>query len=143
MNYDKLSRALRYYYDKDIIKKVVGQKFVYKFVRPPGTEGIPAGAAQQMCGGQPNNYCGNYQMAAQHFGSGGGAGLQQQQDGVNRGEQQQFKRESFAYETASSSTTGQQQRSTMTAPTISTASTANGVGVPTPSPGNRYVYELK
>lgn len=32
MNYDKLSRALRYYYDKNIIKKVQGQKFVYKFV---------------------------------------------------------------------------------------------------------------
>nr|XP_021155842.1 ETS domain-containing protein Elk-3 isoform X2 [Columba livia] len=32
MNYDKLSRALRYYYDKNIIKKVIGQKFVYKFV---------------------------------------------------------------------------------------------------------------
>ncbi|KAH7638783.1 ets domain-containing protein [Dermatophagoides farinae] len=27
MNYDKLSRALRYYYDKNIIKKVLGQKF--------------------------------------------------------------------------------------------------------------------
>lgn len=35
MNYDKLSRALRYYYDKDIIKKVMGQKFVYKFVSFP------------------------------------------------------------------------------------------------------------
>lgn len=32
MNYDKLSRALRYYYDKNIIKKVLGQKFVYRFV---------------------------------------------------------------------------------------------------------------
>ncbi|MEQ2161758.1 hypothetical protein GOODEAATRI_012809 [Goodea atripinnis] len=30
MNYDKLSRALRYYYDK-----VIGQKFVYKFVSFP------------------------------------------------------------------------------------------------------------
>ena len=30
MNYDKLSRALRYYYDKNIIKKVMGQKFVYR-----------------------------------------------------------------------------------------------------------------
>lgn len=29
------SRALRYYYDKNIIKKVLGQKFVYKFVSPP------------------------------------------------------------------------------------------------------------
>ena len=35
MNYDKLSRALRYYYDKNIIKKVLGQKFVYKFVSCP------------------------------------------------------------------------------------------------------------
>ncbi|XP_035676503.1 ETS domain-containing protein Elk-3-like isoform X1 [Branchiostoma floridae] len=35
MNYDKLSRALRYYYDKNIIKKVMGQKFVYKFVNLP------------------------------------------------------------------------------------------------------------
>uniref|UniRef100_W5NBC2 ETS transcription factor ELK1 n=1 Tax=Lepisosteus oculatus TaxID=7918 RepID=W5NBC2_LEPOC len=35
MNYDKLSRALRYYYDKNIIKKVSGQKFVYKFVTYP------------------------------------------------------------------------------------------------------------
>ncbi|KAL1021638.1 hypothetical protein UPYG_G00015940 [Umbra pygmaea] len=35
MNYDKLSRALRYYYDKNIIKKVSGQKFVYKFVAHP------------------------------------------------------------------------------------------------------------
>ncbi|KAI6207343.1 ETS domain-containing protein Elk-1 [Aphelenchoides fujianensis] len=36
MNYDKLSRALRYYYDKQIIKKVNGQKFVYRFVIPHG-----------------------------------------------------------------------------------------------------------
>ncbi|KAH7975528.1 protein FEV [Rhipicephalus sanguineus] len=35
MNYDKLSRALRYYYDKNIIKKVLGQKFVYRFVSFP------------------------------------------------------------------------------------------------------------
>uniref|UniRef100_A0A0N5AJS2 ETS domain-containing protein n=1 Tax=Syphacia muris TaxID=451379 RepID=A0A0N5AJS2_9BILA len=36
MNYDKLSRALRYYYDKNIIKKVNGQKFVYRFVVQDG-----------------------------------------------------------------------------------------------------------
>jgi hypothetical protein len=35
MNYDKLSRALRYYYDKNIIRKVMGQKFVYRFVQFP------------------------------------------------------------------------------------------------------------
>ncbi|VDK54497.1 unnamed protein product [Anisakis simplex] len=40
MNYDKLSRALRYYYDKNIIKKVIGQKFVYRFVTfPEGCNG--------------------------------------------------------------------------------------------------------
>jgi hypothetical protein len=38
MNYDKLSRALRYYYEKDIIKKVMGQKFVYRFVKYPDVE---------------------------------------------------------------------------------------------------------
>ncbi|XP_072239018.1 ETS domain-containing protein Elk-4 [Leuresthes tenuis] len=53
MNYDKLSRALRYYYDKNIIKKVNGQKFVYRFVSYPDilkgdvstrTEGADVGA---------------------------------------------------------------------------------------------------
>jgi GA-binding protein transcription factor alpha len=32
MNYEKLSRALRYYYDGDMISKVQGKRFVYKFV---------------------------------------------------------------------------------------------------------------
>ncbi|XP_036145242.1 ETS domain-containing transcription factor ets-5 isoform X1 [Monomorium pharaonis] len=31
MNYDKLSRALRYYYDKNIMTKVHGKRYVYKF----------------------------------------------------------------------------------------------------------------
>lgn len=42
MNYDKLSRALRYYYDKNIIRKVSGQKFVYKFVSYPEVAGCSA-----------------------------------------------------------------------------------------------------
>lgn len=42
MNYDKLSRALRYYYDKNIIKKVNGQKFVYRFVVPSDSLGASA-----------------------------------------------------------------------------------------------------
>ncbi|XP_068212242.1 DNA-binding protein Ets97D-like isoform X2 [Palaemon carinicauda] len=32
MNYEKLSRALRYYYEGDMISKVNGKRFVYKFV---------------------------------------------------------------------------------------------------------------
>lgn len=31
MTYDKLSRALRYYYDKLILSKVTGRKYAYKF----------------------------------------------------------------------------------------------------------------
>lgn len=49
MNYDKLSRALRYYYDKNIIRKVSGQKFVYKFVSYPEV----AGCSTEDCPSQP------------------------------------------------------------------------------------------
>ncbi|XP_034392258.1 ETS domain-containing protein Elk-3 [Cyclopterus lumpus] len=62
MNYDKLSRALRYYYDKNIIKKVSGQKFVYRFVSQPdaplangirnGDEGQRRDAADPNCQSQ-------------------------------------------------------------------------------------------
>ena len=38
MNYEKLSRAMRYYYSKNIIKKVPGKRFVYKFVEPQEKE---------------------------------------------------------------------------------------------------------
>ncbi|KAI5631357.1 ets-domain-containing protein [Phthorimaea operculella] len=31
MNYDKLSRALRYYYDKSIMSKVHGKRYAYRF----------------------------------------------------------------------------------------------------------------
>ena len=31
MSYDKLSRSLRYYYDKGIIKKIAGERYVYQF----------------------------------------------------------------------------------------------------------------
>lgn len=31
MNYDKLSRSLRYYYEKGIMQKVSGERYVYKF----------------------------------------------------------------------------------------------------------------
>ncbi|XP_076352821.1 uncharacterized protein LOC143248336 [Tachypleus tridentatus] len=35
MNYDKLSRSLRYYYEKGIMQKVTGERYVYKFICDP------------------------------------------------------------------------------------------------------------
>ena len=35
MSYDKLSRSLRYYYDKGIIRKINGQRYVYRFCVAP------------------------------------------------------------------------------------------------------------
>ncbi|XP_066301151.1 ETS translocation variant 1-like isoform X1 [Branchiostoma lanceolatum] len=35
MNYDKLSRSLRYYYEKGIMQKVAGERYVYKFTCDP------------------------------------------------------------------------------------------------------------
>lgn len=35
MNFDKLSRAMRYYYEKNIIKHIPGQRLVYRFCRNP------------------------------------------------------------------------------------------------------------
>ena len=35
MNYDKLSRSLRYYYEKGIMQKVAGERYVYRFVCNP------------------------------------------------------------------------------------------------------------
>ena len=35
MTYDKFSRSLRYYYDKGILKKIPGEKYVYRFLIDP------------------------------------------------------------------------------------------------------------
>lgn len=48
MNYDKLSRSLRYYYEKGIMQKVAGERYVYKFVCDPE-------ALFNMAYGQSNN----------------------------------------------------------------------------------------
>ncbi|KAA3675630.1 uncharacterized protein DEA37_0001773 [Paragonimus westermani] len=58
MNYDKLSRALRYYYDKNIMSKINGKRYAYKFdftglaqaMQPP-TCGSPPGSETLGCSG--------------------------------------------------------------------------------------------
>ncbi|ETN81707.1 Ets-domain protein [Necator americanus] len=51
MNYDKMSRALRYYYDKNIMCKVHGKRYAYKF----DFQGI-AQALQPQSGGASSDY---------------------------------------------------------------------------------------
>ncbi|XP_022650058.1 ETS domain-containing transcription factor ets-5-like [Varroa jacobsoni] len=50
MNYDKLSRALRYYYDKNIMSKVHGKRYAYKF----DFAGLSAAQQQQSLQGAPS-----------------------------------------------------------------------------------------
>jgi hypothetical protein len=54
MNYDKLSRALRYYYDKNIMTKVHGKRYAYKFDF--------AGLAQAMQPSTPDHTAYKYQQ---------------------------------------------------------------------------------
>ncbi|EHB01023.1 ETS domain-containing protein Elk-1 [Heterocephalus glaber] len=73
VNYDKLSRALRYYYDKNIIRKVSGQKFIYKFVSYPEV----ARCSTEDCPPQPEvsvtSSVANVAPAAVHTAPGGSA----------------------------------------------------------------------
>ncbi|XP_075225580.1 uncharacterized protein LOC142326769 [Lycorma delicatula] len=62
MNYDKLSRALRYYYDKNIMTKVHGKRYAYKF----DFHGLMAAcqAQAQVSAGPPDSYKYHHQSAA-------------------------------------------------------------------------------
>lgn len=73
MSYDKLSRSLRYYYDKGIIRKINGERYVYRFcIDPelmykhignsenrPQLKPMPEAAKRAMSQFQPNggDYC--------------------------------------------------------------------------------------
>lgn len=56
MNYDKLSRALRYYYDKNIMSKIHGKRYAYKFdfaglaqaMQPSSSEPVPYNYQQDL-----------------------------------------------------------------------------------------------
>ncbi|XP_055840030.1 ETS-like protein pointed isoform X2 [Episyrphus balteatus] len=52
MNYEKLSRGLRYYYDKNIIHKTAGKRYVYRFV----------GDLQNLIGLSPEELCAKYDL---------------------------------------------------------------------------------
>lgn len=53
MNYEKLSRGLRYYYRRDIVRKSGGRKYTYRFggcvpgLAYPDPAGVQQGAATQ------------------------------------------------------------------------------------------------
>ncbi|KAM7360334.1 ETS transcription factor pointed isoform 2-T3 [Cochliomyia hominivorax] len=52
MNYEKLSRGLRYYYDKNIIHKTAGKRYVYRFVCD----------LQNLIGYSPEELCAKYDL---------------------------------------------------------------------------------
>ncbi|XP_037947891.1 ETS-like protein pointed isoform X2 [Teleopsis dalmanni] len=52
MNYEKLSRGLRYYYDKNIIHKTAGKRYVYRFVCD----------LQNLIGFSPEELCAKYDL---------------------------------------------------------------------------------
>ncbi|XP_037028262.1 ETS-like protein pointed isoform X2 [Bradysia coprophila] len=52
MNYEKLSRGLRYYYDKNIIHKTAGKRYVYRFVCD----------LQNLIGLSPDELCAKYDL---------------------------------------------------------------------------------
>ncbi|CAH8587393.1 unnamed protein product [Dicrocoelium dendriticum] len=51
MNYDKLSRALRYYYDKNIMSKINGKRYAYKF----DFTGLAQAMQSPTCGSPPGS----------------------------------------------------------------------------------------
>ncbi|THD24277.1 Friend leukemia integration 1 transcription factor [Fasciola hepatica] len=51
MNYDKLSRALRYYYDKNIMSKINGKRYAYKF----DFTGLAQAMQPPACGSPPSS----------------------------------------------------------------------------------------
>lgn len=56
MNYDKLSRSLRYYYEKGIMQKVAGERYVYKFVcDPDALFNMAYGTGAPMIPGEPQS----------------------------------------------------------------------------------------
>ena len=57
MNYEKLSRGLRYYYDKNIILKTAGKRYVYRFVCDiQGLLGYSAEEVHAMVDFKPENH---------------------------------------------------------------------------------------
>ncbi|EDW03429.1 GH10509 [Drosophila grimshawi] len=68
MNYDKLSRALRYYYDKNIMTKVHGKRYAYKF----DFHGLMAACQAQAQGCDPTSSMISSYKHHHHGAAGGG-----------------------------------------------------------------------
>ncbi|CAG7828344.1 unnamed protein product [Allacma fusca] len=65
MNYDKLSRALRYYYDKNIMTKVHGKRYAYKF----DFQGLAAATQPAATDPTAYKYQSDFFMSSYHAGS--------------------------------------------------------------------------
>ncbi|KER33120.1 hypothetical protein T265_01008 [Opisthorchis viverrini] len=67
MNYDKLSRALRYYYDKNIMTKVHGKRYAYKFDFMGLAQAVHSSNSNSLCADSDSNLPIDYRATRMNF----------------------------------------------------------------------------
>ncbi|KAG5443514.1 Transcriptional regulator erg [Clonorchis sinensis] len=67
MNYDKLSRALRYYYDKNIMTKVHGKRYAYKFDFIGLAQAVHSSHSNSLCADPDSNLPIDYRATRMNF----------------------------------------------------------------------------
>ncbi|TGZ66659.1 hypothetical protein CRM22_005219 [Opisthorchis felineus] len=67
MNYDKLSRALRYYYDKNIMTKVHGKRYAYKFDFMGLAQAVHSSNSNSLCADPDSNLPIDYRATRMNF----------------------------------------------------------------------------